>query len=62
MKFETYQSLEDSFASGNLHPGDLKQGIADAINDVLEPIRVFWNNNSDLIKLTKAAVLNNIYF
>ncbi len=37
--YTSYQEMEDEFASGALHPGDLKRGTTDAINNLLEPIR-----------------------
>jgi tyrosyl-tRNA synthetase len=38
----TYTSFEDvaaDFVSGKLHPGDLKAGLTDTINEFLEPVR-----------------------
>lgn len=37
--YQTFQQIEDDFASGALHPGDLKKITTDMINDLLEPVR-----------------------
>lgn len=41
--FETYQSLEDSFAKQELHPADFKQAVENYINRLLDPIRAEFN-------------------
>ncbi|KAI3649669.1 hypothetical protein MP228_005301 [Amoeboaphelidium protococcarum] len=55
LQFGTYQELHDQFASKQLHPADLKKGIADAINSLLTPIREMWNADPELMKLTELA-------
>jgi tyrosyl-tRNA synthetase len=37
--YQTFQQMEDEFASGALHPGDLKKITTEMINDLLEPVR-----------------------
>lgn len=37
--FATYAELEEDFASGALHPGDLKPALSTYINARLEPVR-----------------------
>ena len=37
--YETYDKIEADFVSKKLHPGDLKQGIIDAINQLLVPLQ-----------------------
>ncbi|KAI8059526.1 tyrosyl-tRNA synthetase [Gongronella butleri] len=39
MIFKDYQTLEDDFRDKKIHPGDLKAGVTDAINALLDPIR-----------------------
>jgi len=39
LSFKNYQKLESVFASGKLHPNDLKPAVASALNELLEPIR-----------------------
>jgi len=38
----TYQELEDIYARGDLHPNDLKPAVAQAIIDLLEPARKYF--------------------
>ncbi len=37
--YSSYQDLEKDFASGNLHPMDLKNGVAESLIKLLEPAR-----------------------
>ncbi|KAJ2889506.1 Tyrosine--tRNA ligase cytoplasmic, partial [Coemansia aciculifera] len=37
--YSDYESLELDFVEGKVHPGDLKNGVATALNELLEPIR-----------------------
>lgn len=39
LEFSSYDDLEKAFVSGNLKSPDLKQGVANAINELLEPTR-----------------------
>jgi tyrosyl-tRNA synthetase len=40
--FSSYEVLENDFASGRLHPMDLKPAVADALEKVIAPIRKGW--------------------
>ena len=51
---KTYDKLEDlrkDYAEGNVHPGDLKNAVAKAINDILEPIRLHFKNDPEAKKV-----------
>jgi tyrosyl-tRNA synthetase len=37
--YTDYESLEKDFADKQVHPGDLKKSVAEALNAVLEPVR-----------------------
>ncbi|MDD1646353.1 MAG: tyrosine--tRNA ligase, partial [Methanomicrobiales archaeon] len=37
--FSGYQDLEDAYASGQVHPMDLKNATASCLSDVLAPVR-----------------------
>ena len=39
ISFATYEDMEAAYISKSLYPGDLKLGVTDAINNMLEPIR-----------------------
>ncbi|MCD6591564.1 MAG: tyrosine--tRNA ligase [Thaumarchaeota archaeon] len=37
--YYSYEELEKDYLEGRLHPADLKQGVADALNQLIKPIR-----------------------
>ncbi|ETO22401.1 hypothetical protein RFI_14798 [Reticulomyxa filosa] len=43
--YTSYEQLEKDYAEGNLHPGDLKPSLAEAINSFLEPVRSHFKND-----------------
>lgn len=43
--YKTHTDLEADFVSGALHPGDLKSGVAEAINKLIEPVRQHFKND-----------------
>ncbi len=45
--FENFQQLETTFAEGNLHPMDLKNGVATELGKILEPVRRYFANNME---------------
>jgi len=49
--YNTYEHLENDFISGALHPGDLKNSVAVAINKLLEPVRQHFKNDPYARKL-----------
>lgn len=44
--FNNYADLEQSFANQELHPGDFKQAVEDAINKLLAPIQAEFNTKA----------------
>ena len=50
LKFKTAQELEDAFVLKALHPMDLKNGVSEEVNKLLEPIRQKFVGKEDLIK------------
>jgi tyrosyl-tRNA synthetase len=42
LDFENYNSLEKTFESGKLHPLDLKDSVADYLEEIIAPIRKVW--------------------
>lgn len=49
--YKTYAELEEDFASGALHPGDLKPAVSKAINAMLQPVRDHFKNDPEARKL-----------
>ncbi|MCW4020358.1 MAG: tyrosine--tRNA ligase, partial [Candidatus Bathyarchaeota archaeon] len=39
LSFEGYESLRDAYFRGDVHPLDLKNGVAEALVRILEPVR-----------------------
>ncbi|KAK3825505.1 MAG: tRNA synthetases class I-domain-containing protein [Benniella sp.] len=52
--YTNYEDLENDFKDKKVHPGDLKKAVTDAINELLAPIRK-WFDNDELRKLTEDA-------
>ena len=42
LEFDNYSSLEMAFESGKLHPSDLKNAIAEYLEEIIAPIRKKW--------------------
>ena len=40
--YSTPDALEADFISGKIHPSDLKPAVTEAINRILEPVRVHF--------------------
>jgi len=49
--YNTLEELKKDYMDGNVHPGDLKPSVAKAINDILEPIRLHFQNDPDAKKV-----------
>jgi tyrosyl-tRNA synthetase len=49
LEFKTYKELEQAFVNG-LHPMDLKNAMAEFLDDVLSPIRKDFDKRKDLLK------------
>jgi tyrosyl-tRNA synthetase len=45
--FESFQQLEATYAEGKLHPMDLKNGVANELGNILEPVRRYFANNKE---------------
>ena len=43
--FSNYKELEKAYTEGNLHPLDLKEGVADALTQILEPVREYFRKH-----------------
>ncbi len=50
LTFDSYESMEKAFVAGDLHPLDLKMGMADYVNTILGPLRKRFENKQDLIE------------
>ncbi|WCJ21893.1 Tyrosine--tRNA ligase 1 cytoplasmic [Euphorbia peplus] len=54
--FTTFEELVAEYASGNLHPADLKPSLSKSLNKILQPVRDHFKNDAnakDLLKRVK---------
>lgn len=51
--FEKYYELERAYSKGEIHPLDLKDSVAEALSDILEGSRRYFENNPDARDLLK---------
>ncbi len=42
IEFKSFDELSSSYATGKLHPQDLKKGTADSLSQILEPVRSYF--------------------
>lgn len=45
--FESYSELEQVYREGKLHPLDLKNAVAEALIELLQPVRNYFEQNSE---------------
>lgn len=55
LHYSTYESLEKDFAEKKLHPLDLKNGVADAINALLDPIQREFKESEEFQRVEALA-------
>lgn len=48
--FSNFQNVFDDFENGNLHPMDLKNGISQYLDSLLNPIREYFSDKLDFVK------------
>ena len=46
----SYEELESIYAKGELHPMDLKAGVAESLVNILKPVRDYAEKNDDIPK------------
>jgi tyrosyl-tRNA synthetase len=52
-EYKDMESLEADYASGALHPGDLKPGLVKQLNEILEPVRTHFQTDEHAAGLLK---------
>jgi len=52
--YDSYAELERDFVSGALHPLDLKNAVADALAEILRPVREHFTREPELLEAIKA--------
>lgn len=53
MHFESYDELAAAFAEKELHPLDLKQTVARYLNELLEPVREYFEEHPDNLEVVR---------
>jgi tyrosyl-tRNA synthetase len=43
--FNKYEELEKAYVEGRLHPLDLKKGVAEALIEILSPVREYFSEH-----------------
>lgn len=51
VRYDSYEQVERDFASGALHPGDLKPAVSASINELLQPVREHFKRDARAKKL-----------
>jgi tyrosyl-tRNA synthetase len=51
VQYSSYEQLEYAFEKGDLHPMDLKTAVSGYVNDLLEPVREYFEKNPEARKL-----------
>ena len=51
---ESYTELERIYSSGDLHPQDLKRGVAEALIQILEPVRRYFERHPENLEKIRA--------
>jgi tyrosyl-tRNA synthetase len=52
--FASYDELQVSYSGGKLHPQDLKKGAADALSEILKPVRDHFESHPTSLEKVKA--------
>ena len=52
-EYTSWEELEKDYASGDLHPGDLKPALARHLNEILQPVRDHFESNAEAKALLK---------
>ncbi|PCN51173.1 tyrosine--tRNA ligase [Candidatus Geothermarchaeota archaeon ex4572_27] len=55
-EFATAEEVEKLYLEGKIHPLDLKLAVADALNEILEPVRKYFDAHSDVLEEMRRAV------
>jgi len=53
LTFESYEELKEAYCGGEVHPLDLKSGVAEALVDILEPVRDYFERNPEPLERMK---------
>jgi tyrosyl-tRNA synthetase len=55
MEIQSFGELTQAYASGKLHPQDLKNAVAEELAEILEPVRRYFENNKEAKECLQAV-------
>lgn len=55
VEFQSFQELETAYRRGDLHPQDLKNAVAEELAKILEPVRIYFENNREARQCLEAV-------
>lgn len=47
LEFDSFSAVETAFVDGDLHPKDMKDAVAAALNEILDPIRAYFEKHPE---------------
>jgi tyrosyl-tRNA synthetase len=57
LKIHTFEELARIYSSGGLHPLDLKNGVAEALVELLNPVRQFFKRKPENYERMKSLTI-----
>jgi len=48
--FENFKQLESTYSEGKIHPLDLKNGVTEALIEILRPVREHFSKHPDTLE------------
>jgi tyrosyl-tRNA synthetase len=54
IEFPGFEELEKAYAAKSLHPMDLKKGVSDGVNQLLEPVRSYFEAHPENLEKVKS--------
>ncbi len=54
ISFDNYSDLEAAYKAGKIHPLDLKKGVADALIEILSPVRDYFDHHQEILREMRA--------
>jgi len=54
IEFSCFEELEKAYVVKSLHPMDLKKGVSDSVNELLEPMRSYFKAHPDNLEKVKS--------
>ena len=55
VEFQSYRELAEAYAAGELHPADLKTGVAEALDGIIKPIRDHFTKDPQARRLYESV-------